>query len=469
MRGNKKKDKELLDSDREIERAPIGDAQGFSRLIDPVKIYLKEMGDDGILTREEEIAISRLLEEGERQFVQAAFCMPQVVDELLSAGWKMARMGADSVKNASDTDEEAREPSVTSGVGAGRHHLRRALKGIQELHRKNGKILKRLIREKDPEKIQELKDKIYINRCAMVMKFTGKRIEKTLQEVVCSAFRRAMEASEEFTDAQLFETAGINREELKDSELLFQKGLKQANLAKERLIRANLRLVVSIAKKYCHRGLHLSDLIQEGNIGLMKAVEKFEFKRGYKFSTYSTWWIRQAITRAIADQSRTIRIPVHMVETMNKVLKAMRELFQETGKEPSIDEVAAHLGLPRQKVFQIMKMTRDPISLETIVGDDEDSHLIDFIQDMDTPSPDEAAMNSNLMEQTRIALSTLTPREEKILRMRFGIGEKSDHTLEEVGRDFFVTRERIRQIEAKALRKLRHPSRSQKLKGFVKN
>ncbi len=435
--------------------------------LDPVKIYLREMGDDAILTREEEVAIARSLEEGERQFVQAAFCLPSVIDELLSEGWRMVKTGIGTGHDDSDLDLETREINRTSGIGAGKYQLKKALTGIQHLHKKNKKLLQKLAKEKDPAKIQDLMDRIYTNRCAMVLKFAGRRIEKHLQGVICMAFRRELEAAEVMSDEELFKKAGVTREELKDSVLLFDKGLRQAREAKERLIRANLRLVVSIAKKYCHRGLHLSDLIQEGNIGLMKAVEKFEFKRGYKFSTYSTWWIRQAITRAIADQSRTIRIPVHMVETMNKVLKATRILFQETGKEPGVEEVAAHLGLPKDKVSQILKMTKDPISLETVVGDDEDSHLIDFIEDKDTPSPDEAALNANLVEQTRIALSTLTPREEKILRMRFGIGEKSDHTLEEVGRDFLVTRERIRQIEAKALRKLRHPSRSHRLKSFV--
>ncbi|HEX7699403.1 MAG TPA: RNA polymerase sigma factor RpoD, partial [Kofleriaceae bacterium] len=281
-----------------------------------------------------------------------------------------------------------------------------------------------------------------------------------MEEMIKTAMRKVVVVEEESRS-----TAPDLRSTYRD----LHEGERMADRAKSELVEANLRLVVSIAKKYTNRGLQFLDLIQEGNIGLMKAVDKFEYKRGYKFSTYATWWIRQAITRAIADQARTIRIPVHMIETINKLVRTTRYLVQELGREPTPEEIAERMELPLDKVRKVLKIAKEPISLETPIGEEEDSHLGDFIEDKSIISPSESVISVNLADQTRKVLATLTPREEKVLRMRFGIGEKSDHTLEEVGQDFEVTRERIRQIEAKALRKLRHPSRSKRLKAFVEN
>jgi RNA polymerase primary sigma factor len=436
--------------------------------IDPVRIYLKEMGNNELLTREGEKSVAKAMEEGERAFVGVTFYLPDAVDTFLQNSWSF--LGTDSTDTEgleSDGDLEDNQPKTIRG-GAGKARLRAVSAAIQLLQDENRKLMEYLSTTASAgEPSEPTRERLKENSILMMDAFGATRIDKRLIDIAFGAFEKEAGTAASLPDRDLFLRTGLSRAEFDEIEFQFCSGLSMARRCKERLIRANLRLVVSIAKKYCYRGLHISDLIQEGNIGLMKAVEKFEYRRGYKFSTYATWWIRQAITRAIADQSRTIRIPVHMVETMNKVIRATRSIIQETGKEPSTEDIAAHLGLAKEKVSQILKMAKDPISLETPIGNEEESHLVDFIEDKEGLSPDEATFNVNLVEQTRIALATLTPREEKVLRMRFGIGERSDHTLEEVGRDFLVTRERIRQIEAKALRKLRHPRRSQRLKSFV--
>ena len=426
--------------------------------LDPVKVYLKEMEASTPLTREQEQEVARMMEEGEQGYVTIALRLPRVMEAFIMDAMCILRVARElHIEPCSHLPVGTRDVSPCE----------RLLREVQDIFEKNKEMLKGLQGIHDHRLRDQTVRKIKGRLDGIKYLFNEIRMEKKLLDTVTRVFKAEIQRLKTLSDEEVFNETGFKKEELEDMEQAFKEQLSKASSAKRHLIQSNLRLVVSIAKRYVHRGLHLSDLIQEGNIGLMKAVEKFEYRRGYKFSTYATWWIRQAITRAIADQSRTIRIPVHMIETMNKVLKEMREIYDESGQEPDTSVVAKKLKLSKEKVEQILKIAKAPVSLETPMGDEDDSRLIDVIEDEDTPTPDEWAVRMNLVEQTRIALATLTPREEKILRMRFGIGEYGNHTLEEVGRDFAVTRERIRQIEAKAIKKLRHPRRGKNLKHFV--
>lgn len=433
--------------------------------IDPVKIYLKEMKGSEPFNRTDEIAVAKAIEKGEILMMQSAFSVLPVVDGLLERLQMCLKTNPAATKEYQG-DNKAEDSRQTNSHG--KTAIIKIFEDIRRIHKENHNLLKSIpnfdiLKDDDIEKIRH---KILENSNAMTDLFGNSRIEKALLDITCHIFKKESDRLNQASDRVLFEETGLIRPEFNKIVFQYQNGCMEASAAKNRLIQANLRLVVSIAKKYSNHGLQLADLIQEGNIGLMKAVEKFEYKRGYKFSTYAIWWIRQAITRAIAEQSRTIRMPIHMVETMNRVIRKINELFQETGREPTIEEVARHTGLSEEKVEMIFQMAKDPISLETPIGTEDDGHLADFIEDHNAASPDCLALNQSLSEQMRLTLSTLTPREEKILRMRFGIGEQTDYTLEEIGKSFMLTRERIRQIEAKAIRKLKHPLRNARLKAF---